>query len=161
MNDIPDPEIQFKKLIAKAEQMCARKEQCTQDVKKKIKSWGVDDEMGQRVINTLKDNNFIDEKRFSRAYAKDKFTFNKWGKVKIKNMLVQKGIAAKDIENALGEIGYHEYNQVLTNLLRSKWHSVKGNVYEKKAKTFRFMQSRGYEYGLIMDAIEKLEQHED
>ena len=36
-----------------------------------------------RIIEMLKKENFINEERYAIGFVKDKFNYNKWGKIKI------------------------------------------------------------------------------
>lgn len=152
----PFTEKEYKRVLMKAEQICAIKEQCVNDIRLKLVQWGTPAEWIETITSSLKNNNFIDEERFSRAYVKDKFRISKWGRIKIRAALKQKGIAEVYIRKGLEEINYQTYYQVLTKLLESKWKTLNGNPYEKKAKAIRFLQSRGFEYDLILKTINKI-----
>ena len=151
----------FRRLLTKAEQMCVSKERCLKDIETKLKRWNTPahwiDKIGESLINA----NFIDEERYCRAFVKDKFRFNKWGKTKIKVALKQKGISEKDIEKGLQEIDNETYSDLINTLLKTKWKTLKGSGYEKKAKAMRFLQSRGFENEYILQAINYLNSDEN
>ena len=43
----------------------------------------MDDKDSAGIIELLKMDNFINEKRYALGFVKDKFNYNKWGKMKI------------------------------------------------------------------------------
>ena len=124
---------------------CAMGELCIHDVRKKMQRWEIADEVQQRVVKRLIDERFIDEKRYARAFVRDKSRYNHWGATKIKYELMKKGICTNDIEDALTEIDEEESLSALRHLIESKRRSVKGkSEYEIKAKLVRFGVSRGF-----------------
>jgi len=136
----------FKKMAA----LCSRLEQCTNDIRKKIKAFGVDDSEADEIIEQLKKEKFLDDERFARAYANDKFRINKWGKVKIRYYLKSKGLPEGIIQKGLDEIDDEKYKNTLLKILKDKAKSVKKkNKFEKMGQVIRFAQSRGFEPEVI------------
>jgi regulatory protein len=89
--------------------------------------------------------------------VKDKFHFNKWGKIKISYSLKQKGLDNNLISNALNTIDEGEYEEMLAVLLKAKLKTIKWEYeYEKMGKLFNFAQSRGFESSIIDKAIRRL-----
>ena len=76
----------------KARALCASKEYCISEVLDKLRSWGTDDNDSARIIELLEKDNFINEERYASGFVKDKFNFNKWGKIKIAAHLRAKNI---------------------------------------------------------------------
>lgn len=138
---------------------CAMGEQCVHDVCKKMQRWELPDDVQQRVVKRLIDERFIDEKRYARAFVRDKSRYNHWGAIKIKYELMKKGIGANDIEDALTEIDEEESLSALRHLIESKRRSVKGkSEYEIKAKLVRFAVSRGFS---VQDVLRVVNLDED
>ena len=95
-------------------------------------------------------DDFINEKRFCVAFTKDKFHFNKWGKIKISYALKQKGLPNDLINNALRTIDDGEYEEMLAVILKNKLKTIQWEYeYEKQGKLFAFAQSRGFESAVI------------
>ena len=143
-------EYSFDELLHKAASYCSISEHCTSEVQDKLIAWGVDEENRSKIIDKLTEDDFINEKRYCIAFVKDKFHFNKWGKIKISYGLKQKGIEAKLIEMALKTIDEGEYEEMLAVLLKNKLKTIKWEYeYEKQGKLFAFAQSRGFESAVI------------
>jgi regulatory protein len=97
---------------------------------------------------------YIDEKRFASAFVKDKFNYNKWGKIRLRLELKAKKIEESIIEGALSEIKEKEYRMMITKLIREKEkHLEYRNEYEKKGKLFRYLSGKGFENEFISKAI--------
>lgn len=120
------------------------------DVEAKLKNWGMTEADSEKLIQRLISDDFINEKRYAAAFVKDKFRFNKWGKIKISYALQQKGIDKSVIKIALDIIDEGEYEEMLGEILKAKLKSIKWEFeYEKMGKLFQFAQSRGFESQVI------------
>ena len=114
-----------------------------------------------RVIARLEKENFIDEKRFCKAYVNDKFHFSKWGKLKISQGLYLKKISQPVITKYLNEIDQEEYLEILTQLINAKRKSVRAkDDFELNGKLIRFAMSRGFEFRDIKCCITDCEYDE-
>ncbi len=143
--------------LSKVQFICSKQEKCCSEIKKKLQSWGINHQDQEEIIDSLIDDKFIDESRFTPVFVRDKFRFNRWGRIKIAYHLRQKQIASSIIDTALQEIDEQEYMETLTDLLQSKLNSLKEeDKYQLKAKLFRFIQGRGFETDLANKIIDKL-----
>ena len=92
--------ITLKDALSKAQALCAKQEKCEFDIRKKLYDWKLDVKEHDKVINELKKDKYIDDQRYAIFFAKDKFNFGKWGKIKIEFALKQKNIPVGYIQNA-------------------------------------------------------------
>lgn len=135
-----------KEAFAKAASLCSKSEKCSFDIKKKLNEWGLDKYDAEAVVEELKQEKFIDDERFARAYVRDKFGIQKWGRVKINHFLKQKGFSGEKIESALKDIDEEKYVKLLMQTMREKARAVKSkNRFDKMGKIIRFAQGRGFE----------------
>ena len=136
---------------------CSQAERCVYDVRKKIKNSGLPDDVEKRIIARLIEEKFIDEKRFSRSFVNDKFKFNKWGRVKICYELRKREIKPEIYYDAIYAIDEEEYIDVLTDLMKTKKRTVKGNSkHDLFQKLCRFASSRGFEPELIVKVLKSM-----
>ena len=151
-------ELTEREAFNKAAVYCSRSEHCVSEVCEKLRQWGVSDvDMQQRIVHQLKEELYIDERRFCHAFVHDKFHFNHWGRQKIAMYLCQKRLPSTFIEEALQEIADDESLQAAKDLLATKLPSVKANnAYELYAKLMRFASSRGIEMDIARRAIRQL-----
>ncbi len=141
----------------KAAVLCSRSEKCTSEIQEKLKLWGLSKEESEPVIEKLIAEKYIDDERFARAFVKDKFRFNHWGKQKIEYMLRAKKINPEVLELAFEEIEDEGYADELLKLLSDKAKSVKGkDQYDTRNKLMRFAMGRGFESGKIYTALKEL-----
>ncbi|MBN2767420.1 MAG: RecX family transcriptional regulator [Paludibacteraceae bacterium] len=150
-------EYSFEELLHKAASYCSISEHCISDVEDKLTAWGMTEDKKHKIIDKLIEDDFINEKRYCIAFTKDKFHFNKWGKIKISFSLKQKGLNSKLIDMALKTIDEGEYEEMLAVLLKNKLKTIKWEYeYEKMGKLFNFAQSRGFESNVIDRVIRTL-----
>jgi regulatory protein len=141
----------------KAAILCSRSEKCTSEILEKLKLYGLSVEESLPVINQLKAEKYLDDERFARAYVKDKFRFNHWGRQKIEFMLRSKKISQEILELAFEEIVEDDYSEGLLKLISDKAISVKAkDKYDKRNKLMRFAMGRGFESNKIYAAFKEL-----
>ena len=147
-------EYSFDELFHKAASYCSISEHCISDVEEKLVAWKVPEQQRKKLINKLLEEDFINENRYALAFVRDKFRFNKWGKIKIELSLKAKGLNPEIIQMALSAIDEGEYQEMLASILKSKLATLEYEYeYEKQGKLFRFAQSRGFEISVIDRAL--------
>lgn len=141
--------------LNRAAALCARIEQAPGDILEKLIKWGLSTSDARQVIAQLTTQGFIDEGRYARAFVKDRFAFNGWGKIKIAHQLRLKGIPTEVIDEAITAIDDDDYRQRLTELLRAKWRTVKGREPRAAwAAMMRFAASRGFETTIASECVQ-------
>ncbi len=152
-------EYSLDELLHKAASYCSISEHCVSEVETKLNAWCVGCDDKSTIIKRLIAEDFINEKRFCTHFVKDKFRFNKWGKIKISFALKGKGLDNALISEALNTIDDGEYEEMLASILKTKLVGLKYEFeYEKQGKLFRFAQSRGFENNVIEKVVRNLPQ---
>jgi len=149
----------FLEAKTKLEALCAYQERCSYELNSKMISWGILENDRNALIADLISNNFLSEERFSEAFVSGKTRIKKWGKIKIRVELKRKQISDYSIKNALDKIDDSIYIENLKHLLEKKWRALASekNQYNRKAKTFRFLSSKGYESDIIQDCFDEID----
>ena len=146
--------MEYKEALNKAAALCSAAEKCEWDIREKLCVWEISDSEADKIITYLKKENFLDENRFAAFFVKDKFRFNKWGRIKIAYVLKMKHISNDIIQEAMLAIDDEEYFSTLCDILQSKQKGLKyKDEYDRRAKLTRFAQSRGFEYEIISRAV--------
>ena len=148
----------FNEALQKAAAYCSLSEKCEYEVKEKLRTWDVSNTDVAKVIDQLRHDDFINDARYCTYYTRDKFRFNRWGKIKIGMMLRSKQLPEEEITNALAQIDEAEYEEALVVLLQAKLRTLSYKFeYEKQGKLFRFAQSRGFEHNNVSNVLRQLE----
>ena len=66
-----------KEVLGKITRICSRSEQCSTDIRKKIIAEGIKEDVADEMIQSLTEENYLNDERYVKAYVADKFKFNK------------------------------------------------------------------------------------
>ena len=154
-------EDKLKRLKQSAQRFTAYRERAPKEVAEKLAEWEGRPEEIEQILKELKEDNFINEERFSRAFCNDKFKFNKWGKRRISNEIRKYDLPANVVEQGLAYINQEEYDSTLRQLAHAKWSKLKEPVlFKKKQKTVNYLVQKGYESDLIWRVIGEIAKEE-
>ncbi|MRX46520.1 regulatory protein RecX [Pedobacter puniceum] len=142
--------IDKKTALQKAEAYCAYQERSQYEVRTKLLNLGLKFQELEEVITALIENNFLNEARFAQAFTQGKLRMKGWGRNKIKQGLVAKGVSVPIIKSALQKINKEEYTDKLIDILKKKHKEYQfKDDYGTKNKLIKHALSRGFEYDLI------------
>ncbi|MBC8319179.1 MAG: RecX family transcriptional regulator [Bacteroidetes bacterium] len=131
-------------LLDKARNFCAYQERSIFDVKAKLISWKVSEKIISEIILQLEKEDFINEERFTFAYATGKLRNNRWGRNKISYALRQKQLPELTIQIALNSLDEEEYINTLKAVLSSK--KIDDNdEFRRNNKLVKFAQQKGFQ----------------
>lgn len=141
--------------LARAQRMCASSEQCTSDIREKLRRWGVAEHHATTIIDHLVEEKYIDNTRYARAFAHDKVCFAGWGRYKIVAHLVKRRIPRDIINEAIDHIDPDQYNEALQRALRTKARQLGPEMRQRSGwqKMLRFAIGRGFEYDNTIKAL--------
>ena len=143
---------------AKAMKYCAYQERTQQEVRDKLYSYGLYSDAVEEVLTELITEGFVNEERYAQSFARGKFRQNKWGRIKIRRSLQQKGISRYCVEQGMQEIDDADYYDTLHELMSKKWNLLaKDDSYARKNKTVRYALGKGYEADLAWKIVEEME----
>lgn len=135
--------------------LCAQAEHCQQEMRDKMRRWGLDETVQNRIVDRLIKERYVDDERYARAFVKDKIRYNKWGRRKVQQALWKKRIDADIQQRVLDGIDEKEYVDILRPLLKQKRKTTKAeNDYELNRKLVRFALSRGFDFSIIRQCMD-------
>ncbi|GAB3897039.1 regulatory protein RecX [Spirosoma agri] len=145
----------LKDALRKAAMFCAYQERTQQEVRNRLKEWGIYGDDAEEVIAELIQQNYLNEERFAQSFAGGKFRIKGWGKRKIKQHLQQRGITGYNLDQAMNGIAPDDYRTTLSELLDKKRRSLRDdNPLIIKQKLARYAFSKGYEPDLVWQVLE-------
>ncbi len=143
---------------AKLQQYCAYQDRCHKEVIEKLKSMNMIPEAIDIIVSELIQDNFLNEERFAKSFARGKFRIKKWGRLRIVRELKFRAISKYNIDIALKEIDENEYLNTLDELTRKRVNAVKEtNPFKRKKKIADYLFYRGWESHLVYEKINELE----
>lgn len=142
----------------KLEYYCSYQERCHQDVMQKLYDLEIKSHEADAVIVHLIQNDFLNEERFARSFARGKHRIKHWGKIRIVNELKQKQISAPNIKCALTEISEEEYYDTLDKAAERHWETIRETNLQKKRKKFcDYLLRKGWESHLVYQKLKDFE----
>lgn len=161
--NMPDKNFTSKKSLTVDEALlklmnyCVYQDRCHQEVEKKLRDLEMYEDAKAYIISKLIEEDFLNEERFARSFARGKFRIKKYGRVRIIRELKTKEISAYNLNAALSEIDENDYLNTLRKLAVQKLKTLKEpNDYKKKQKIYQHLAYKGYETDLIYDVINDL-----
>lgn len=127
--------------------LCSRSEQCEFDLNRKMIVWGISSQQRKEILNSLKENRYLDDSRFARSFANDKARFSSWGPYKIRMELIKRKIGAATIKESLERVESEVWREGLLRSARSKSKNLDllgDNSYENGKKLFQYLIGRGF-----------------
>ncbi len=142
-------------ILQKLKRFCAYRERCHSEVRSKLISIKVYGDDLEEIILELIQDDYLNEERFARSYARGKHRINRWGKNKITKGLKFKAVSQYCIKKGLSEIEDDDYVTTLHTVIDIYYTSRQGKYQEAllKKKTIEHALNKGYEYHLIIEAL--------
>lgn len=141
----------------KIEHYCAYQERCHKEVVEKLTSFGMLSQARDHIMAHLIQENYLNEERFAKSFARGKFRTKKWGKNRIVNELKYRNISRFNIQSALKEISESEYLTTLDALAKKRLGEIKETHPQKiRKKLADYLLYRGWESDLVYEKIKEL-----
>jgi regulatory protein len=123
----------------------------------RLKEKGYEQEIIHYVLNYFKSCGYLDDKKYVELYLREKITVNRYGTMKLKNKLYQKGISTELVEEGLEEIdeetiidnAFYLANRKIDSLDMAEPSAVRQKVY-------RHLVSKGYSYATIARVLNQV-----
>ena len=144
--------------LPKIQHYCAYQERCHAEVTDKLYSFGLLKSEVDQLVTQLIEDNYLNEERYARSFVNDKFKFNRWGRKKIEYQLKTKKVSPYNIKTGMKAIDEDDYLALLKKEVISKMDSLKKerDSQTKTAKIYQYLIGRGFESGLIGEALREI-----
>jgi regulatory protein len=141
----------------KIEQFCVYQDRCHKEVEQKMRDYELIPEAREMILLSLMQNNFLNEERFAKSFARGKFRIKSWGKQRIIRELKFRDISTYNIKTALKEIDENEYLETIYRVTEKRSNSIsETNSYKKKQKLIAFLMRKGFENELIFKTVNEV-----
>lgn len=147
---------EYSKVLDRLQAQCSKREYCSSDIfRKAMKAFDGDREMAGMILQSLQEDKFVDDLRYSSAFAREKSRLTGWGPAKITYTLVGKGIPRSVVVEALGEVDQDEAARRMRSVLETKARTLIGDP-QIKFKLLKFGLTRGYEYDQVAPVVDDI-----
>ena len=143
--------------LASLQRLCARAERSSGDALRLMATWEVDSSKRHEILQKLMRDKFIDDRRYTEAFVREKIALSAWGEYKIRAALRRKGISEEIINSALNELNPAANTERLTSRLQRKAKSTKyETLYQLKTKLLRYGLSLGFQMEQVLTSVEQV-----
>ncbi len=143
--------------LAKLQRYCAYQDRCHKEVRSKLLGLGIYGDDLEEIMVDLIQENFLNEERYARSFARGKFRMKKWGRNRIRRELKMRDISGYCMKKAMAEIEEEDYKKTLTEILEKKEKLLKEkNEFARKNKLAQYAIGRGFESHLVWEAVNEM-----
>ena len=141
----------------KLEQYCVYQDRYHKEVEQKMREYNLIPEAKELILLSLMQDNFLNEERFAKSFARGKFRIKNWGKQRIVRELKFKDISPYNIKTALKEIDETEYLNTIYRITENRNEVIsEPNYYKRKKKLVDFLMRKGFENELIFKTVNEV-----
>mgnify|MGYP006080643755 FL=1 len=138
----------------KLENYCVYQDRCHKEVEQKMWEFHLIPEARELILLSLMKDNFLNEERFAKSYARGKFRIKSWGKQRIVRELKFRDISTYNIKTALKEIDQADYLKTIYRITENRNEVIsEPNIYKRKKKLIDFLMRKGFENDLIFNVV--------
>lgn len=157
-------EVTKEKALERLASLCSRSEQCESDLNRKLIAWHLPAIDRNDIIEYLKTNRYIDEKRYAKSFVNDKARFSAWGPVKIRIELKKRKIKSSVIKEALANVDKDVWKEALLRCVRAKSRNLEltgEEGFENSQKLLRYLISRGFSTEISLRVISLIKRKQE
>ena len=132
-------------------QALGRKERSVAELGSWLRGRGVEQRKAEAVIEHLIEVGTLDDASFARRYAEDKRELSGWGSERIRGALLERGVAADDVDDAVASGGDEELERAV-RVLRAR-PFMRDN--RDRQRALELLVRRGYASEVAYEAVRK------
>jgi regulatory protein len=139
--------------LLKLQRYCTYQDRCHQEVRSKLLELSIYGDDLEEIMAYLVEENYLNEERFARSFARGKFKMKQWGRIKIRQQLKARQISDYCIKKGLEEILEEDYLASIHLLVSKKLNQDTSD--EAKQKVAQYLIRKGYETQLVWETLNK------
>ena len=145
-----------KYILEKIQSYCQYQERCIKEVRNKLFSLKATNKTADKILQSLIDNDYLNEDRYAKMFIQGKLRIKKWGRIKLKYELRLKGLDINIIDDNINKIKEEEYIQYFNEFSINKIKFLKGTNDQKKRSFINYFTYRGWENSLIYQKLKDI-----
>lgn len=152
----------FKKAMNSAYRTLARGPRSRIEVERRLREKNYPDPIVRRVIETLEEYRYLDDRAFAQQWARDRITRRQWGPSRLRIELQRRGIAREWIEDCLRELlkeGGEEEMAMAVMTRRLKGAGLHDP--RDRRRWFSYLLRKGYSVEVIQAVFRKIERESE
>ena len=146
--------VNARRAFNKASDLLAMRDHSEKELLQKLRQKGFADG-AEEAIEKLKGYGYLDDSRFALRFAQELQRLKHYGKKRIEQELLRKGVSREIVGDTLEQLSFDE--DALTALIERKYRRQL-DTEKGVQKTVAALQRMGYSFGEIRDALQKLQE---
>ncbi len=148
----PTREQRFDHALAVALRYLNHRDRTVHEVRGRLERAAIEEPIAGEVIETLVEQQLLDDARFARLFTQDKRTLERWGGDRIERALRARGIDAALAREALADEAPESELDRALELLRRRFPSPPSDRRERD-RALGVLMRKGYDSELALDAL--------
>lgn len=140
--------------LQRAYRFLGHRDRTVAELRRHLLAKGIDDAIAQDAVSELREQGYLDDARFARAFAEDRRRLDGWGSGRIERRLAELGVAREQIAGAVAAAPGDELDAALA-LLRRRLPAPPRSDRERE-RALGLLVRRGYDLELAHDAVRAL-----
>lgn len=150
----PNPSLTRSQALIRMMKYCAYQDRCHSEVRTKLLELGVYGDDLEEIISELIVDNFLNEERFARSYARGKFRMKGWGRIRIRQELRLRKISPYCIKKAMEELEEFDYEGKIIDILMKKNKLLQDrDLFKRRGKLAEHAIQKGFEADLVWKLV--------
>ncbi len=157
-------EDQYVRAKQRALDYLAHKPRTEEEVRRKLRRQDVPDPVVEDVVARLYELSYLDDEAYAQDYVRNRFASKKYGPVRIRRELVERGIDRHTAETAVDELFAEKNVQaVAREHAEKRWSRVadEDDPRRRKQKLYRYLRRRGFTSSTITPLLDQLEREKE
>ncbi|MFA7685932.1 MAG: regulatory protein RecX [Candidatus Gracilibacteria bacterium] len=149
----------YEKLLQYAIWLISKKRYTCLEIQKKLQQFFKkrelkDNSASSRVIDRLKELNYLNDQKYAKDYVSDRVKFHPRGKFLLKRELKMKGISPEISMEVLADTEVDEFEMAIELLKKRKFNIEDELSQKEKARVYRFLASKGFNKEIIYKSFQ-------
>ena len=128
------------------------------EVEHYLREWDYPDPVIQRVIETLEEYRYLDDRVFARQWARDRMVHRHWGPLRLRIELQRKGILKEWVEESIRELfNDRGEEEMALKAIRRRLRASGLRDPRERRRWFSYLLRRGYSSDVIQAVFNRIE----
>jgi len=138
--------------------LLAFRRRTAEEIRKGLEKKGFSPVEIEGVIRVLREEKLLDDTRFAQDFAYGKVPAKLWGRERVRNELLNRGVSIEDIAEAIQQV-YADYPEedLALRAARAKWKSTLGRrSLRARQRVGSYLQRQGFPFEMIIKTLDCL-----
>lgn len=147
-----DPAVRLQRALDDAYRYLARRDRTVSEMRRHLERRRAEPDAIEQAVADLRDQGYLDDARYARAFAEDRRALDGWGPDRIARKLAQAGVDPDHVDAALAQRGPREELEAAVRVLRQRLRVAPADD-RGRERALGLLARRGYDLELAYEAV--------